>query len=1053
MYFIRRSLIVVFTCAAAFLAVARPGSAPAAAVFYAPRAYDGGPVSRSGDLNSDGLTDIVSVKPDRVNIRFGDGSGEYDQLATTVYTCPNFTSTAMNTPFIDDFTGDNKKDIAVWIDDSGCRGSRAIMVLPGNGTGGFNAPIFTEISNFVFSPNQFASADLNGDGKPDIIVATAFSGTGDRADVLLNNGDGTFAAPVEYSFTGGQSGYNMTIGDYNNDNRPDIFYGSQSPANVMVMTNQGNGTFAAPVTAIAGTNTIVAAGKFDAGTNLDLVTVNTSGANPTLRAWLGNGGGTFTAAAQLTLSVTNSGIGRVLTGDFNNDTKQDLAIQIDDRTVIAKGVGDGTFVEDEVYGAGGGGIFTGDFNNDGWLDLGVTQAVASNGSPAGASSQFAILLNFQTGKLFAAQGFDLGNGGEEVKLADINGDGLKDLALTGDAVNGEIYIVFQRSGLGFVRTSDSQRKIAGPPSSPAGPGMSPHSIAVADLNADNKMDVVIAGQRTVGGTYNVLAAKNDGLGNFSLFSSMNLPGNVSKVVVGKFNADNIPDLAFTERIDGSSPIPAVYVALGTGNGTFAAPVGYLSNFTGNSLVAADFNGDGKDDLAVALTNNTVQILNNSGTGTFSAGSIYDLGAAVTDIGAADINGDGKMDIVAASNLSFISDSAKISVLNGAGNGTFGTAVNYPTVWLYDQKLTLNDFNGDGKTDVAVSNNSVVSVFTNNGFGSLIEPRYWAGTGGLRAITSGDFDGDGKADLVTSTAYNSLHFLSFLINISPPYVPQIRSPYDFDGDGKTDLSVFRPNGATGSEWWYLKSSNGGNFATQFGSPTDKLVAADYTGDGKADIAFWRPSTGEWFVLRSEDSTFYAFPFGATGDVPAPADFDGDGKADAAVFRPSTSTWYIQNSGGGTTIQAFGSAGDVPVAADYDGDGKADLAIFRPNGTTGSEWWILRSTAGLIAMQFGTPTDKTVPGDYTGDGKTDVAIWRPSNGQWYILRSEDLSFYAFPFGANGDIPVPGDYDGDGKTDAAVFRPSSSTWFAQGSTSGTIIQQFGSAGDVPVPSEFVR
>ncbi len=277
--------------------------------------------------------------------------------------------------------------------------------------------------------------------------------------------------------------------------------------------------------------------------------------------------------------------------------------------------------------------------------------------------------------------------------------------------------------------------------------------------------------------------------------------------------------------------------------------------------------------------------------------------------------------------------------------------------------------------------------------------------------------------------------------------------DFDGDGKTDLSIFRPNGATGSEWWYLKSSNGGNFATQFGSPTDKLVAADYTGDGKADIAFFRPSTGFWYILRSEDSSFYAFPFGANGDIPAPADFDGDGKADAAVFRPSTATWFIQNSGGGTTIQAFGAAGDVPVVGDYDGDGKADIAIFRPNGTTGSEWWILRSTAGLIATQFGTPTDKTVPGDYTGDGKADVAIWRPSNGQWYILRSEDLSFYAFPFGANGDIPVPGDYDGDGKTDAAVFRPSSSTWFAQGSTSGTIIQQFGAAGDVPVPSEFVR
>jgi len=72
---------------------------------------------------------------------------------------------------------------------------------------------------------------------------------------------------------------------------------------------------------------------------------------------------------------------------------------------------------------------------------------------------------------------------------------------------------------------------------------------------------------------------------------------------------------------------------------------------------------------------------------------------------------------------------------------------------------------------------------------------------------------------------------------------------------------------------------------------------------------------------------------------------------------------------------------------------------------------------------------------------------------VLRSEDFSYYAFPFGTNGDIPVPGDYDGDGRNDAAVFRPSTSTWFAQRSTGGTLIQQFGIAGDIPLPSAFVR
>jgi len=83
---------------------------------------------------------------------------------------------------------------------------------------------------------------------------------------------------------------------------------------------------------------------------------------------------------------------------------------------------------------------------------------------------------------------------------------------------------------------------------------------------------------------------------------------------------------------------------------------------------------------------------------------------------------------------------------------------------------------------------------------------------------------------------------------------------------------------------------------------------------------------------------------------------------------------------------------------------------------------------------------------------VAVWRPSNGFWFILRSEDFSFYSFPFGTTGDIPSPGDYDGDGRFDAAVFRPSSTNWFVQRSTAGTLIQQFGIAGDLPLPNAFV-
>lgn len=285
------------------------------------------------------------------------------------------------------------------------------------------------------------------------------------------------------------------------------------------------------------------------------------------------------------------------------------------------------------------------------------------------------------------------------------------------------------------------------------------------------------------------------------------------------------------------------------------------------------------------------------------------------------------------------------------------------------------------------------------------------------------------------------------------IPQYKASMDIDGDQKTDFSIFRPNGAS-SEWWWLKSGAGGNAAVVFGANTDTIVPADYTGDGKTDIAFWRPSTGFWFVLRSDDFSFYAAPFGSNGDVPIPGDFDADGQADLAVFRPATLNWFINRSSGGTDIYTFGAAGDKPVIGDFDGDAKTDLAVFRPNGGTGTEWWVRRSSNGSsFAIQFGLPTDKTVVGDYTGDGKSDIAYWRPSNGTWYVLRSEDLSFFAFPFGANGDTPVPGDYDGDGRTDAGVFRAATTTWFIQRSTAGTLIQPFGIAGDLPLANAYVR
>ena len=317
--------------------------------------------------------------------------------------------------------------------------------------------------------------------------------------------------------------------------------------------------------------------------------------------------------------------------------------------------------------------------------------------------------------------------------------------------------------------------------------------------------------------------------------------------------------------------------------------------------------------------------------------------------------------------------------------------------------------------------------------------------GVSAVT---LNGDGALGNADTT---DQHFSIVAYNWEPLVTTDADPPVDFDGDDRTDVSIRRSDSA--EHWWVSRSSDNGVFATTFG-PTvgpSMAVPADYTGDGKADVAAWKPADGTWLVQRSEDFSYYSVPFGSNGDLPVPADYDGDGKIDRAVYRPSTGTWYItRSSNEAVDIITFGVSTDRPVPADYDGDGKADIAIFRASS---GQWWLNRSAAGVVVYTFGLGTDRQVHGDYTGDGKADAAVWRPSTGEWFVLRSDDLSYYSVPFGSNGDVPSPGDYDGDDKFDTAVFRPSTATWYVDRSTSGILIQNFGISTDTSLPSVYAR
>ncbi|HXC72150.1 MAG TPA: VCBS repeat-containing protein [Pyrinomonadaceae bacterium] len=269
---------------------------------------------------------------------------------------------------------------------------------------------------------------------------------------------------------------------------------------------------------------------------------------------------------------------------------------------------------------------------------------------------------------------------------------------------------------------------------------------------------------------------------------------------------------------------------------------------------------------------------------------------------------------------------------------------------------------------------------------------------------------------------------------------------YDTDGKADVAVWRQNFSFGTANWFAKnSSTGATVQKLFGQPGDVPVPYDYDGDGRTDMALWRPSTGEWLVINSLTGQLRTVQWGTFGDTPVPGDYDGDRKADLAVWRPSTGNWHIKGYiTGGLGLRVGGGFGDVAVSGDYDGDRLTDAAVW--NNLSGN-WNIFTYPSRTVT--FGHINDIPVPADYDGDFATDFATFQ--NGFWYIKYNIGGVESNYGFGGPGDTPVPRDYDGDRIADRAVFRPWTSEWFIGKSTDNTLqIEVFGGAGDIPVPSK---
>ncbi|MBS1794036.1 MAG: VCBS repeat-containing protein [Acidobacteria bacterium] len=446
--------------------------------------------------------------------------------------------------------------------------------------------------------------------------------------------------------------------------------------------------------------------------------------------------------------------------------------------------------------------------------------------------------------------------------------------------------------------------------------------------------------------------------------------------------------------------------------------------------------------------------------------VAQLGDAATDfITPEDFDGDGKDDLAVWTEAA--ATVANFKILQSSNNTvrveTFGQTGDDPAV--------VGDYDGDGKADPAVYR---CPPFTdpdgqcyffyrgslNNPSGAVTYVPWGFGVDGDFFPYVGDFDGDGKNDFCVQradpvTPAQGQFVLLKSNGLGVEYISWGKSsdfliPGDYDGDGKTDLCVRRSNDpTTGLRTYYLLTRTGATSQIQWGITGDVSVPGDYDGDGKIDAAVFRPSNGVWYINGST-AGFRAFQWGLAGDIPVQADYDGDGKTDIAVFRAGV--WYVFNSTQGYTgAFTLGTALDRPVPADYDGDLKADPAVFN-NGS----WTINRSSLGPTAFQFGVAADVPVPGDYNGDGLDNPAVFRPSNGTWYISKPTG-GYDAQPFGLSTDKLIPADYDGDGRTDIAVWRANTTSgrgeWYILQSRDGFTVANFGFSTDTPVANSLIH
>ena len=407
------------------------------------------------------------------------------------------------------------------------------------------------------------------------------------------------------------------------------------------------------------------------------------------------------------------------------------------------------------------------------------------------------------------------------------------------------------------------------------------------------------------------------------------------IAVADFNGDGRPDVAVANNRDGN-----VSVLLGNADGTFQTAVDYGAGTAPKSIAAGDFNGDGRTDLVVAnAMSNNVSILLGNGNGTFQTAVNYAAGSTPQSVVTGDFDGDGKLDLAVANQS--LGKGTKISVLIGNGDGTFRPLVGYPAA--NPSAIAVGDMNGDGVLDLVVANNSAnMQVLLGKGDGTFLPPIQCVFPSIATAVQLGDFNHDGRLDVahgLTVQLGNGDGTLQAPVAVGSADCCSGGAIADLNGDGKLDLIAAGANAGYASVWL---GNGDGTFAATASylaqSGTNAVAVADFNGDGKPDFVVTNPTSNTVTVFLANGHGSYqgTAVYGSLAGANSAtfADFDRDGLSDMAVATADSMVLTYRGNGDGTfqPSASYNVGPDIPVSitsGDFNRDGIVDLA---ETGTT-------------------------------------------------------------------------------------------------------------------------